>query len=93
MKPWDEDWFPGDGVLHTDDVRIAVFEPIDRPHDPLSERQHARAKLASAAPALARALLAMEYDAHGGCCPSCRGTGYHKGWCALDAALRKAGVR
>lgn len=67
----------------------------------------ARSKLAAAAPDLARALLEVEWGAcdegHNPACPSCGGAGPVDGapWrtsghgpgCALDAALRKAGIR
>jgi hypothetical protein len=65
-----------------------------------------RARLAAAAPDLARALLAVEWAAEhpavGAHCPMCNGfppgvaeasPGGHRAGCALDAALRKAGVR
>lgn len=61
----------------------------------------ARARLAAAAPELARALLAVEAGSWK--CHACSGFTHgdpglgkpknHEPWCALDAALRKAGVR
>lgn len=85
---------------------VAVF---DR-HDPdarsadLVERDYESARLASAAPEMARVLLAiewsgMEWNRSGGStrCPSCRSQAVtarrHAPNCALDAAIRKAGVR
>lgn len=64
----------------------------------------ARCKLAAAAPDMARVLLALEWsgmawDSSGGSlrCPSCRSQDVigkrHAPGCALDDALRKAGVR
>ena len=54
----------------------------------------ARARLASAAPDMARVLLACEW-ADGGRCPVCVGrpSTLHDTACALDLSLRKAGVR
>lgn len=72
------------------------------------EDAEARGRLAAAAPDMARVLLAIEWGVdraeYGGACPSCdcfnpdgdAPLGYAKGHepaCALDAALRKAGVR
>jgi hypothetical protein len=64
----------------------------------------ARARLASAAPDLVRVLLAVEWGCPGRYCLSCGETepgidaegdrsGGHAPDCALDLALRKAGVR
>jgi len=55
------------------------------------------ARLAAAAPALVRALLAVEWDDYEGCpcCPSCNeardGNGHDSGACPVDAALTRAG--
>ena len=91
MKPWEQTWeaigsdltmppgaefFGGDGT----------------------EADEANAKLAAAAPDMARALLAIEWrggvQGDSGMCPSCSVfAGFsHAPNCALDAALRKAGV-
>lgn len=100
-KVWEEEWtfrtveghsgalcFPdgGEALVKYDPARYARGVGIQR------------GKLAAAAPELVRVLLAM-YMAHDDC-PSCRvpmsWTGPPKGCkpdCALDAALRKAGVR
>lgn len=96
MKVWEEAWeyyapngFAGFFAKHVGKQhRGSLFEGTDDTED-----ERARARLAAAAPELARVLLAVEFDAHGGFCPSCRGLGYHKPECTLDAALRKAGVR
>ena len=82
--------------------RFARFEDYE---DEPGELQGARACLAAAAPELVRALLAVEwkgvedYDPVAAC-PACGGhpplgnlPGRHEPDCALDAALRKAGVR
>lgn len=60
----------------------------------------ARARLAAAAPELTRALLAVEWSGRERyeswpACPVCEAGegGRHADDCALDAALRKAGVR
>jgi hypothetical protein len=75
-----------------------------RERDVITEEQ---AKLAAAAPALLRALLAVEwggwngeaYDPCGDHCPACGGRGpaapvqhRHDGTCDLDAALTLAGL-
>lgn len=60
MNVWEEDWFPGTGVLHTSSERIAEFEPIGRAD--ISDKQRARARLAAQAPAMARLLLSMLAD-------------------------------
>lgn len=71
----------------------------------LREEQEQAARLASVAPDLVRALLAVEvveHDEGGWFCPLCHhgteeldrpATAYHAPNCALDAALRKAGAR
>jgi hypothetical protein len=63
--------------------------------------QHRGSILASAAPDMAHVLLEVEWEGmvYGDsepCCPTCLGKkviGIHEPGCALDAALRKAGVR
>lgn len=70
---------------------------------------YGRAKLAACAPEMARMLLAIEwsgwnhegYDPGGDCCPVCSGSDNpdlhenhrHTQTCALDALMRKAGIR
>lgn len=62
-------------------------------------RDDARARLASAAPDMARVLLAVEWLGFAEGCPECGASKsdpvpyMHNGDCALDLALRKAGVR
>jgi len=87
VKPHEEtDWEAEDFVDVWFDSRPEV----------LNERL-ARQRLASAAPDMARVLLEIEYSPNDGIwfCPSCdcRVTDGHAPDCALDAALRKAGVR
>lgn len=59
----------------------------------------ARARLASAAPEMARALLRLEAVGHDFRCAYCAATSNpeeavpHREGCILDAALRKAGIR
>lgn len=119
-KPWEETWFA---------ESCARLTRADGPDPQWGDRRHVadvaedsdeRARLASAAPDMARVLLAIEWA--GGRpegppeCPSCRADEYedvivgptthdaagryigyrkreHEPDCALDAALRKAGVR
>jgi len=92
-RVWEEEWAPGDGVLHTEDVRIAVFEPINRPHEPLSAAQVARAKLAAAAPDLARVLLEVIQQMDHAYTEDDFLAGMNALRPAIDTALRKAGVR
>ena len=74
----------------------ALFAPRD-PSERADEVYFAAFRLAATAPEMARVLLAVEWD--GGTCPSCGGTrdrhedDGHADDCALDAVLRKAGVR
>jgi hypothetical protein len=129
-NPWDEEWTtdaehglvyagrePG---LYTKVADFRVPYALDslRGHE---DDELARARLASAAPEMARTLLALEWineDIYGPFCPSCNAVRYnewrelsmsdaemwehirrvpgdndHHADCALDAALRKAGVR
>ena len=106
MKPWEETWtFDGEregGCILENDTAVMY---TCGPDDP--EYHAPRGHLASAAPDMARVLLEIEWRAGefgdpdaGGRCPSCLGyepsgspdDGHHVD-CALDAALRKAGVR
>lgn len=92
---WEETWsyydphgFAGFFAKHVDSDHHGTFfeatagEPGDE----------ARARLAAAAPELVRVLLAVEFIKDG-FCPSCHCYDGHAKGCALDAALRKAGVR
>ncbi len=70
-----------------------------------TERDNERARLAACAPDLVRVLLDVEWAGRNqwgiAVCPRCGGEEYFEGelrtghleYCALDAALRKAGVR
>jgi len=121
VTTWEETWTTGhrgeqDVVTTADGEWVARFSPAPGV-DP--DYEAARARLAAAAPDMARELLDVEwcgmanidieYDLPA--CPSCNGidpsgsdsqikkaeselfTVGHKTDCALDAALRKAGVR
>lgn len=72
-----------DGCLYMSQVTLCFYD------------EERAAKLASAAPDMARVLLAVEWSLAPGGCPSCKNLMpyEHKPDCALDAALRKAGVR
>lgn len=99
MRPWEEEWFDSGlgsiDVIHPDghtETGVMTIDPCER------------TRLVSAAPDLVRALLAVEWvelEPHNLVCPSCgapdptdlkNGKG-HEVHCALDAALRKSGVR
>lgn len=98
MKPWEETWTSSDGYS----LDVAGGPNLVEINIGPPERE--RLALASAAPDMARVLLAIEwsggdpgsynpYDPEQ--CPSC-GAAREKGHgadCFLDAALRKAGVR
>lgn len=95
-KPLDETWRVGSKVGRT-------LYRGDGPDDiiGLLDTREA-AKLAAAAPELARALIEAEWSARVGrdndaACPSCEEWectgGRHAEDCLLDAALRKAGLR
>lgn len=66
-----------------------------------TDEDNARAELASAAPDMARVLLAIEWEGSDDfvLCPCCKSRAaglpdrQHAADCALDAALRKAGIR
>lgn len=102
MKVWEETWTADSGRVYLDDAssyRVAVFDRRDpdvRSAD-LVDQDYAAARLASAAPDMARQLLALEWGgAHlMAMCPQCQGlqrNGHHRD-CELAAAFRKAGVR
>lgn len=105
-KPvWDETWSAREHTYY-DGVTAVI---VEMPGDALNfdTRDIDRARLVSAAPDMARALIALEWSGYdrdqGKCCPSCEALGPDAFWsrasephradCALDAALRKAGVR
>lgn len=104
MKPWEETW-----AVHRDSsrlvVKVADFPGAHGVAMALDASHIERAKLAAAAPDMARVLLDVEWQHRERSeyrrCPTCDGdettedeprTG-HRPDCALDAALRKAGVR
>jgi len=76
---------PGDPIEHW----IADFDDL---RDDNAANDIARARLASAAPDMARVLLAVEWKLRTWC-PSCEEYEEHGPDCSLDAALRKAGCR
>lgn len=108
MKVWEEEWgISGYGELtrREPDASLPkgeVYVPWAESVRPTSTNL-ARVQLAHAAPDMARALLAVEWSGPdpfqaggGGCCPACSAIGAdgrHRSNCAIDAALRKAGVR
>lgn len=100
-KPWEETWEALGPHVGTADEEILRSTTE---HEPTA---WARARLAAAAPDMVRVLLEMEWKPLG-TCPGCGGLGEaipdnpmtgpvaatgHRPDCALDAALRKAGVR
>lgn len=99
MKPWEETWVAeGDPT-----VPGAAFTVVFTFQD---GNDRDRMRLASAAPDLVRVLLGIEWSWRERSehlrCPECDGDGPprkgephlgHAPSCALDAALRKAGVR
>lgn len=108
MKPWEERWFTkmkGAGVELLRERETGDDIPlIARSFEQASgDMQLARMNLAAAAPEMARALIAIEWDggdvAGNSICPFCCADKYpeegrnHKPDCALAAALRKAGIR
>jgi hypothetical protein len=90
-KPWLEEWEPGDGDM------TCVYSPT-RNVSLLMERDDAR--LIAAAPALVRALLAVELTVVRlgdiGPVSACRWSAHaeaiHKPGCSVDAALTAAGL-
>jgi hypothetical protein len=96
MKPWEETWgFAAtgchDGSHRGDDLTYCVAFGH-------GDEEVARARLAAAAPDMARLLLALEVvgDDGPGFCPACgrlRPDEPHKDDCRWVAVLRKAGVR
>lgn len=92
MRPHEENW-----AAHKDCVVEATsWKTVFVSHDGARDR----AQLASAAPDMGRVLLAIEWSGcetftDNECCPTCAATERegHTAGCALDAALRKAGIR
>lgn len=112
-KVWEEEWgwgCYGELTVSTPDARF----PTGKVYVPWARLENAglngkpgdvyeqRLDLASAAPDMARALLAIEWEGRAGpagdvrgACPSCEAElpDSHRPDCALDGALRRAGVR
>jgi hypothetical protein len=86
-KVWGESWHV-QGAAVCDDEARPVLTTEWRGTGPL-DNQDAVARLASAAPDLVRMLLALGQKP----CPCCERWNDCDECCALDAALRKAGVR
>jgi hypothetical protein len=89
MKPHEEQWGHDQAGLRTPRDGVGYVE--------VAMESDAHARLASAAPDMARVLLSVEWDGNADedICPSCyqhEAMG-HAADCALDAALHKAGVR
>lgn len=98
MKPWEEEWTTKG---HVDEVRTWEVGAFGYARlQAKGEDYEVIARFASAAPDMARLLLEIEWTAPGdvgavNACPFCdrwQRDG-HAPDCALDAALRKAGVR
>jgi hypothetical protein len=98
MKPWDEMWScsteDASHIDHPDGSQSSIDGVTDAD-------AFARARLAAAAPDLARALLAVEWGGltcygSAAACPFCsedQAYGKHAPECTLAAALKRAGVR
>jgi hypothetical protein len=94
MKVWEEqwDWHPRGGG----GARLYSDQYEEEWATTWGDDSNDRAKLAAAAPDMARLLIEIEWqgDEVRYRCPSCGGgTPGHESDCALDAVLRKAGVR
>lgn len=100
MKPWEETWKAHWDSDYSVNLRTTEGRTVGT-FGAGGPEGVARAELAAAAPDMARVLLAVEWAGRSsqggddGMCPACdrwkeRG---HMPDCALDAALRKAGVR
>jgi len=101
-------WVDDDGQVLTRDLAVggptseflAFLAPYqhsdndggEKPDEKEFARRNARARLASAAPDMARVLLRIEHGGLGDTCLSCWSRP-HEPDCALAAALRKIGVR
>jgi hypothetical protein len=106
MSPWEETWeldappqaWPYNGArVTTPDGDVQFGEehgPRGESWHEATEAQAARARLAAAAPEMARALLRFMYDREDGACLGCGvySTMEHKDRCIIAVALRKAGV-
>jgi len=93
MKPWDETWTAdwhydySVTILRDNSFRVALFNAG-------GPEGVARAKLAAAAPDMARLLLTLEWSS-GDFCPCCgqKDGSEHLSHCEWLAVMRKAGVR
>jgi hypothetical protein len=106
MKPWEEEWrvrnsIGGEDCVYSETSREYVLETYTAVGTPGYERYAECARLAAAAPEMARLLLEKQWGDRGWCLwcdgidpadTTCRGEG-HAADCALVAVLRKAGVR
>lgn len=91
MKSWEETWTAAGPHVESDAPEAGEFLRSTLEHEPSSE---GRARLAAAAPDLVRALLVAEqWSGACVCCGKLHRVHGHHATCALDAALRKAGVR
>ena len=92
MKPWEEIWLYG----HNEGAHFLSCAPQETTAVFGGADPEARARLASAAPDMARLLLSIEIVGDGaGYCPACgqlRPDEPHKDDCDWLMALRKAGV-
>jgi hypothetical protein len=82
-KPWEEEW----------SYDSATWSLVHEPQEVTDARNTGRAKLASAAPDMARMLLTIQWGVDGFCW-SCREdmTRKHKPDCEWVRVMRKAGV-
>jgi hypothetical protein len=92
-KPWLETWTVEDETIYFDHPNRAGAFHGDASHE---DEDRARAKLAAAAPEMARLLLKLEIVGDGaGYCPAChvlRPDLPHKDSCEWVTVLTKAGV-
>jgi hypothetical protein len=90
MRPWEEEWvYDGRrlGVVEPGHEHPEVWAYADYGNDP-----EPRARLASAAPEMARLLLEMHSWAVPACPGACKGDKAHAADCRFVAVLAKAGV-
>jgi hypothetical protein len=98
MKVWEEDWY----VYEDTAGELDVYRDLDAvgsrarvlASDSAGDADKARARLAAAAPEMARALLRYMYESDDGACVGCGvySTMEHKERCIIACALGKAGV-
>lgn len=99
MKPWEETW---EAIIWMHDVEQRPIWAVETNHNPpragevelpiceFSPGDAERAKLAAAAPEMARMLLELEW--HHAECLVCGETHKHAPDCRLSALLRKGGI-